>query len=103
MFKAIKIRVLKFSKFRKPNALRLMTLMWENTDIDTNSIVVKYNIDNHSVSLKDCKLTSPKTLDSFKVVSINNRCLEILSHLKVLNSRLDIKNDKSILKMNVEI
>ena len=45
-------------------------LMRENTDIDTNSIVVKYNSDSHSVSLKDFKLTSPKTLDSFRVVSI---------------------------------
>ena len=73
-----------------------LALMWENIDFEENSILIKYNIDNHSVSIKDFKLTSPKTLDSFRRVSINNRCLEILCSLKKMNSDLDVKNDKFI-------
>ena len=73
-----------------------LALMWENIDFEENSILIKYNIDNHSVSIKYFKLTSPKTLDSFRRVSINNRCLEILCSLKKMNSDLDVKNYKFI-------
>lgn len=73
-----------------------LALMWKNVDFEENSILIKYNIDNHSVSLKEFKLTSPKTLDSFRRVSINNRCIEILYSLEKMNSYLDVKHDQFI-------
>ncbi|GAB2022559.1 hypothetical protein RyT2_16330 [Pseudolactococcus yaeyamensis] len=50
-----------------------LALMWENVDLENRTIKVKYNIDNHSASLKAFKLTTPKTEDSYREVSINTR------------------------------
>ncbi|GAB2021734.1 hypothetical protein RyT2_08080 [Pseudolactococcus yaeyamensis] len=50
-----------------------LALMWENVDLENRTLKVKYNIDNHSASLKAFKLTTPKTEDSYREVSIQQQ------------------------------
>ncbi|GAB2023042.1 site-specific integrase [Pseudolactococcus yaeyamensis] len=65
-----------------------IALMWENIDLDNRCINVKYNIDHHSASLKSFKLTSPKTENSYRKISINTRCVEILLEMKAMNLKI---------------
>jgi integrase len=66
-----------------------LALIWENVDLKNQLITIKYTLDKHSASLKAFKLTSPKTNDSYRTISINKRCVEILKELKQLNTQIN--------------
>ncbi|GHU35852.1 prophage ps2 probable integrase [Bacilli bacterium] len=74
----------------------VLALMWENVSIENRTINIKYNIDRHSVSLTEFKLTTPKTVTSYRLISINARCIEILTKMKQLNLEIKPKNKKFI-------
>ena len=65
-----------------------LALMWGNVDVINKTIDIKHTIDYHSVSFKKFKVTSPKTLNSYRKISINDRCVEILRSMKKYNSSL---------------
>ena len=62
-----------------------LALMWENINLENKIINVKYTLDTNSASIKEFKLNSPKTIDSYRLVSISVRCIEILLNMKKLN------------------
>ncbi|GAB2022891.1 site-specific integrase [Pseudolactococcus yaeyamensis] len=71
-------------------------LLWENVDLDNKFIDIKYTIDYHSVSHKCFKLSSPKTANSYRKISINNRCVEILKTLRKINKRIKVKDPRFV-------
>lgn len=73
-----------------------LALMWENVNLVSKTINIKYTIDNHSVSIQKSKLSTPKTIDSFRVISVNDRCIIILSELRKLNDYLKTKKSSFI-------
>ncbi len=74
----------------------VLALMWENVDMQNRTINIKYNIDHHSTSLTDFKLTTPKTVTSYRLISINTKCIEILDKMKQLNLKIEPKNTNFI-------
>ncbi|GAB2021828.1 site-specific integrase [Pseudolactococcus yaeyamensis] len=77
-----------------------IALMWENVNLDERTIHVKYNLDSHSAKLKEFKLTSPKTEDSYRKISINTRCVEILSEIKAMNLKIKPLDQRFIFLSN---
>lgn len=73
-----------------------LALMWENVNLVSKTINIKYTIDNHSVSIQKSKLSTPKTIDSFRMISVNDRCIIILSELSKLNDYLKTKKSSFI-------
>ena len=70
-----------------------LALMWENINLIDRKLYIKYTLDKNSTSIMEFKLNSPKTIDSYRVVSINDRCVEILITMKQLNTEVKRKNE----------
>lgn len=73
-----------------------LALMWDNVDVINKTVTVKYTVDAHSVSIRQFKLSTPKTIDSYRIISINDRCIEILFSFKKINILKSSNNEKFI-------
>ena len=73
-----------------------LALMWENVDLEKKMIDIRHTIDYSSASLKDFKITAPKTSNSYRKISINSRCIEIINEMKILNEDFNLNAKKFI-------
>ena len=73
-----------------------LALMWENVDLEKKMIDIRHTIDYSSASLKDFKITAPKTSNSYREISINSRCIEIINEMKILNEDFNLNAKKFI-------
>ncbi|GFH40792.1 tyrosine-type recombinase/integrase [Lactococcus insecticola] len=76
-----------------------LALTWENVDLEKRIINIKYTVDYLSVKISDFKITSPKTIDSYRKISINTRCIEILNEMNRLNHEI-VPKDKRFVFLN---
>ena len=73
-----------------------LALMCENVDLEKKMIDIRHTIDYSSASLKDFKITAPKTSNSYRKISINSRCIEIINEMKILNEDFNLNAKKFI-------
>lgn len=73
-----------------------LALMWQNIDVQDKKITIKYTLDKNSSNITEFKLNAPKTIDSYRIVSISTRCVEILKMMKRLNLESQKKNNSFV-------
>lgn len=66
-----------------------LALRWEDIDTDTSSLTVNHTLDVHSACTRDRKITSPKTIQSYRTIYLSDRCIEILNYFS--NNKKDLE------------
>lgn len=69
----------------------LLALQWEDIDFENKTLSVRHTLNIQSGRKKERELLSPKTIHSYRTLSINNRCIEILK-----NFQNDLKDEEFI-------
>ncbi|WDA68450.1 tyrosine-type recombinase/integrase [Lactococcus lactis] len=69
----------------------LLALQWEDIDFENKTLSVRHTLNIQARQGRKRELLSPKTVHSYRTLSINNRCMEIL---KIFQS--DLKDEKFI-------
>ena len=61
-----------------------LALRWKNVDVENKLLNVHHTLNCHGSVPNDRQLLSPKTIYSYRTISINDRCIEILEvfHIK---------------------
>lgn len=58
----------------------VQALRWEDVDFEKKTLEVTHTLNHQVTSEKNRQLLSPKTINSYRTISINDRCLEILNY-----------------------
>ncbi|MBL3715388.1 tyrosine-type recombinase/integrase [Lactococcus garvieae] len=58
----------------------LLALRWEAIDFEAFTLTVAHTLNFHGYVANARQLLSPKTAHSYRTISLNERCLEILTH-----------------------
>lgn len=58
----------------------IQALRWEDVDFEKKILAVTHTLNHQGTSEKSRQLLSPKTINSYRAISINDRCLEILNY-----------------------
>ncbi|MCU5753120.1 tyrosine-type recombinase/integrase [Lactococcus lactis] len=77
------IRKLLIYEFLFLTGLRIgevQALRWEDVDFEKKTLAVTHTLNHQGTSEKNRQLLSPKTINSYRTISINDRCLEILNY-----------------------
>lgn len=77
------IRKLLIYEFLFLTGLRIgevQALRWEDVDFEKKTLAVTHTLNHQGTSEKSRQLLSPKTINSYRAISINDRCLEILNY-----------------------
>lgn len=77
------IRKLLLYEFLFLTGLRIgeaQALRWEDINFKAKALTVAHTLNHQGALEKDRQLLSPKTINSYRTISINNRCLEILDY-----------------------
>lgn len=77
------IRKLLIYEFLFLTGLRIgevQALRWEDVDFEKKTLSVTHTLNHQGTSEKSRQLLSPKTINSYRAISINDRCLEILNY-----------------------
>lgn len=77
------IRKLLIYEFLFLTGLRIgevQALRWEDVDFEKKTLEVTHTLNHQGTSEKSRQLLSPKTINSYRAISINDRCLEILNY-----------------------
>lgn len=77
------IRKLLIYEFLFLTGLRIgevQALRWEDVDFEKKTLAVTHTLNHQGTSEKNRQLLSPKTINSYRAISINDRCLEILNY-----------------------
>lgn len=77
------IRKLLIYEFLFLTGLRIgevQALRWEDVDFEKKTLAVTHTLNHQGASEKSRQLLSPKTINSYRAISINDRCLEILNY-----------------------
>ena len=57
-----------------------LALRWQNVDVENKLLNVHHTLNCHGYVPNDRQLLSPKTIYSYRTISINDRCIEILEY-----------------------
>ena len=57
--------------------------------VDASSLTVNHTLDVHSACTRDRKITSPKTIQSYRTIYLSDRCIEILNYFS--NNKKDLE------------
>lgn len=57
-----------------------LALRWKNVDVENKLLNVHHTLNCHGSVPNDRQLLSPKTIYSYRTISINDRCIEILEY-----------------------
>lgn len=77
------IRKLLIYEFLFLTGLRIgevQALRWEDVDFEKKTLAVTHTLNHQGTSEKSRQLLSPKTINSYRAININDRCLEILNY-----------------------
>lgn len=77
------IRKLLIYEFLFLTGLRIgevQALRWDDVDFEKKTLAVTHTLNHQGTSEKSRQLLSPKTINSYRAISINDRCLEILNY-----------------------
>lgn len=80
-----------------------LALRWENVDVENKLLNIHHTLNFHASVSDDRKLLSPKTIYSYRTISINDRCIEILKHFQEKNPNVEflfLNNKGNILDKN---
>ncbi|MBL3715228.1 tyrosine-type recombinase/integrase, partial [Lactococcus garvieae] len=58
----------------------LLALRWEAIDFEASTLTVAHTLNLHGYVANARQLLSPKTAHSYRTISLNERCIEILTH-----------------------
>lgn len=57
-----------------------LALRWQNVDVENKLLDIHHTLNCHGYVPNDRQLLSPKTIYSYRTISINDRCVEILKY-----------------------
>ncbi|GAA3259896.1 integrase-like protein [Lactococcus lactis subsp. lactis] len=60
----------------------LLALQWKDIDFENNLLSVRHTLNIQGIQGRKRELLSPKTINSYRTISINDRCVEILKEFK---------------------
>lgn len=66
-------------------------LQWEDIDFEKQTLSVQHTLNHLGVSEKERELQTPKTVESYRTITLNNRCIEILNYF-----RKNLKDDSFV-------
>ncbi|MDG4983943.1 site-specific integrase [Lactococcus lactis] len=69
----------------------LLALQWEDVNFENRTLSVRHTLNIQGIQGKKRELLSPKTVHSYRTISLNTRCVEILQ-----NFHTDLKDKKFI-------
>lgn len=80
-----------------------LALRWQNVDVENKLLNIHHTLNFHGSVSDDRKLLSPKTIYSYRTISINDRCIEILKYFQEKNTNVEflfLNNKGGILDKN---
>lgn len=60
----------------------LLALQWKDIDFENNLLSVRHTLNIQGIQGRKRELLSPKTINSYRTISINKRCIEILKEFQ---------------------
>ena len=88
------IRKLLLYEFLFLTGLRIgeaLGLRWEDIAFKEQTLSVRHTLNHSGVSEKERQLQTPKTVESYRTIALNNRCIEILNYF-----RTNLKDDSFV-------